>query len=120
MEKKFHEEFLELHKKGTSVRRWWFSFHRRQILNDLYSEEEFKLSDHWFVQFSKRKGILLKKKAHKRQKDPANLKNLFQQFHAIFLRGNHKLRDLGNINQISLPFIMDGNKTYNSTGAEKV
>ena len=48
MEKKLHEEFMELHKKKPSVKGWWFTLRGRQILNNLYLEIEFKFSDQWF------------------------------------------------------------------------
>ena len=65
MEKKHKEEFLELLKKETSQKRWWFTLCRRQILSDLYPETKFKFSDHWFDQLSKRKGVSLRKETHK-------------------------------------------------------
>ena len=46
MEKKLCEEFLELRKKGTSVKTQWFTFRGYQVLNDPYLEMEFKFSDH--------------------------------------------------------------------------
>ena len=90
MKEKLHKEFLELRKKGTGVKRSWFTLPGRQILNDLYREKEFKFSDHWFGQFSKRKGVSLRKKTHKNQKDPADLRFLIQQFHAKLLQENKK------------------------------
>ena len=48
MEKKLHEEFMELHKKKPSVKGRWFTLRGRQILNNLYLEIEFKFSDQWF------------------------------------------------------------------------
>ena len=48
MEKKLHEEFMELRKKRPSVKGRWFTLHGGQILNNLYLEMEFKFSDQWF------------------------------------------------------------------------
>ena len=58
MEKKLHEDFLELCKKRTSAKRWWFTLHGRQILNDPYPE--LKFSDYSFGRFSKREVIIVK------------------------------------------------------------
>ena len=124
MEKKLHEEFLEKSTKGNSIKRWWFTFRGCAILGELYPGEEFTFSDHWFRRFSTRKGILLRRKTHKSQKDPADLKLSITQFHAKLLRerrrGTYQLQDLGNMDQTPLPFVMDDNKTYESKGAEEV
>ena len=74
MEKKLYEGFLELHKKGSSVRKLMFTLRGRQIRNDLYPEIAFKFSDHWFGWFPKRKEISLRNKTHRSQKDPAHLR----------------------------------------------
>ena len=60
MEKKLHEEFLENRAKGNSVKRWWFTYRGRAILDELYPGEEFAFSDHWFRRFSTREGIAAK------------------------------------------------------------
>ena len=48
VEKKLHEEFMELRKKKPSVKGRWFTLRGCQILNNLYPEIEFKFSDQWF------------------------------------------------------------------------
>ena len=74
--------------------------------------------------FCSRKKIALRRKTHAAQKSPAQLRTAIEGFHSKVLRqrkrGTYQLRDLANMNQTPLPFVLDDNKTYEKQGAEDV
>lgn len=134
MEKKLHIEFLQLRKKWTSVKIWWYTLRGDHMPSDLYLETKFKFPGYWFNHFTKRKTMQLREKADKSRKNSANFRLPIQLFQAKLLqerkRGVWKLRNLANMDQTPLPFIMmikkwmamkmDDNKTFDSTGVEEV
>lgn len=74
MEKKLHIEFLQLRKKWTSVKIWWYTLRGDHMPSDLYLETKFKFPGYWFNHFTKRKTMQLREKADKSRKNSANFR----------------------------------------------
>ena len=117
-EKQLHDEFLKMRSEGKALKRWWFSARARQLI-----AEEFKFSDKWFCGFCRRHHISLRRKTYTAQKSPAEPKNAIEMFHGKLLRerrrGKFSLADIANVDQTSLPSVMDDGKTYNQTGSKE-
>ena len=95
-------------------------------MKEKYPDEasSFKLSHRWFEGFCRRYRIFFRRKTHTIQKSPPALRTAIAKFHAKFLRerkrGTFTLKDLGNMDQTALPFVMDNNRTYDKTDADEV
>ena len=102
MEDQLNEEFLAMRRDGKRVKRWWFTTKAKQI----FVGEKFAL----------------RRKTHAAQKSPAQLRTPVEGFHSKVprqrKRGTYQLRDLGNMDQTPLPFVVDDNKTYEKQGAD--
>ena len=126
MEKELHAKFVDMRKEGKRVKRWWFNSKAREILKEKHPQEasSFNYSNRWFQAFRRRYRVSLRRKTHAAQKSPAALRSAIENFHAKLLRerkrGNYALKDLGNMDQTPLPFVMDDNRTYEKTGASEV
>ena len=118
-----NEEFLAMQRDGRRVERWWFTTKGKQILKRLHSHEAktFCHSNRWSEEFCRQNSIALRRKTHTAQQSPAQLPTAIGGFHAKDLRqrkrGTYQFTDLENIDQISLPFVLEDNKTYEIQGA---
>ena len=89
-------------------------------MKEKYPDEasSFRLLHRWFEGFCRHYRISLQRKIR------AALRSTFEKFQAQSLRERKRetltLKDLGNMDQTLLPFVMDGNRTYEKTGADKV
>ena len=124
LEKKLYDEFIEKRKEGRIIKKWWFVARARQIARSEYKDTDFKVSNSWFVRFRQRFKISYRKKTHVAQKSPAELRESVEMFHkasqAIRRRGVYQLKDLANMDQTPLPFVLDDGKTYDKTGVDEV
>ena len=126
MENELFTLFTDMRKEGRRIKRWWFNAKAKELTRQMYPDEvdSFKLSHRWFEGFCRRKNISLRRKTHASQKAPEQLRNSIENFHAKLLRerrkGNYTLRDLANMDQTPLPFVLDDNKTYDKKGADEV
>ena len=82
----------------------------RELVKEKYPDEasSFKLSHGWFQRFYRRYRTSLLRKTHAAQKSSAAQRTAFT------------LKDLGNMDQAPLLFVMDENRTYEKTRAGEV
>ena len=94
-------------------------------MKEEYPEEtsSFKLYHRWFEGFCRDCRISLRRKTHATQKSPEALRTAIENFNANSLRerkrGTFTLKELGNMDQTSLSFLMDNNRAYEKTGADE-
>ena len=124
MEKHLHTEFLKLKKEGRSVKKWWFVTTGREFLKNCHLDAKFLFSDKWFRGFCNRKRISLRRKTNASQKTPDQLVNAITKFHQKLLceriRGKFQLKDIANMDQTPLPFVLDDSRTYDTVGAKEM
>ena len=124
MEKHLHTEFLKLKKEGRSIKKWWFVTTGREFLKNCLPDAKFLFSDKWFRGFCNRKRISLRRKANASLKTPDQLVNAITKFHQKLLRerlrGKFQLKDIANMDQTPLPFVLDDNRTYDTVGAKEI
>ena len=124
MEKHLHTEFLKLKKEGRSIKKWWFVTTGREVLKNCHPDAKFVFCDKWFRGFCNRKRISLRRKINASQKTPDQFVNAITKFHQKFLRerisGKFQLKDIANMDQTPLPFILDDNRTYDTVGAKEI
>ena len=60
MEAKLAEEFLELRRKGLSVKYYWFKARAHQLMTVMHPGVKFCFSEGWFASFKARHGITYK------------------------------------------------------------
>ena len=91
-------------------------------MKDHHPEVEFGFSDKWFSGFCKRKRIALRRKNNTSQKTPDQFVESITKFHQKLLRerkrGTFKLKDIANMDQTPLPFVLDDGRTYDRVGAK--
>lgn len=125
-EKPLFEEFKTLRAEGKAVKRWWFNKRMKQLLTEHYPDaaDSFCHSDQWFARFCRRFRISLRRKTHTAQKTPDQLSESITKFHKYLLRvrhrGKYQLKDIANMDQTPLPFILDDGKTFAVTGEKDV
>ena len=116
--------FLEKRKKEMSVKTWLFRARARKLVDNFYPTADFKCSDHCTSLFLKCNRISLRHKTHRAQKLPEDAVPKIKSFHQYLLkvcsRGVCQVKDIANMDQTPLPFIMDANKTYEETNSKDV
>ena len=125
MEGRLHQIFLEVRKDGKICKRWLFIAKAKQLMAELYpTVATFRYSEKWFRSFRQRYGISWRKKTHTAQKSPAEASLEIKQFHQQLLRlrlsGTYQTKDIANMDQTPLPFILDDGLTYDELGAKSV
>ena len=89
-----------------------------------YPGKELKCSDQWFMRFCQRYGAALRRKTHAAQTDPKQLAPAITKFHSKLLRvrrrGVYQTKDIANMDQTPLPFVLDDGKTYSDKGSSEV
>ena len=96
----------------------------RELAKEKYPDEasSFKLSHRWFEGFCRRYRICLRRKSHTAQKSA--VRTAIEKFHAKSsrerIRGTFTLKDLDNMDQTPLAFVVDDNRTYEKTGVDEV
>ena len=93
-------------------------------MNEKNPNHEFRFSNHWLQRFQNRYSISLRRKTHCSQKAPSDLEPVIKKFHSYLSRlqssGDYQDGDIANIDQKSLPFILDDGKTYDIKGVKEV
>ena len=124
MEEALHHEYQELRREGKKVKRWWFDTRAKQLVTEFYPAAEFECSNHWFRRFRLRYKISYRSETHVSQKAPAALASVISKFHCDLHRvredGVFSLKDIANMDQTPLPFVLNDRKTYDDTGATEV
>ena len=68
------------------------------------------------MRFCRRSGVSLQRKTHAAQTDPKQLTPAITKFHSKLLRvrrrGVYQTKDIANMDQTPLPFVLDDGKTY--------
>ena len=81
-------------------------------------------SDQWFMRFCRRYAVALRRKTHAAQTDPKQLEPAITKFHSKLLRvrrrGVYQTKDIADIDQTPLPFVLDDGKTYADKGISEV
>ena len=76
------------------------------------------------MRFCRRYGLALPRKAHAAQTDPKQLAPAITKFHSKLLRvrrrGVSQTKDIANVDQTPLPFVLDDGKTYADKGSSEV
>ena len=116
MEQALYDDFKKARDEGKTIKRWWFNCRENQLIKELYPDENFKASDQWFSRFTNRFEILLRRKTPCAQKDTQSLSYSIAKFHSKVLRtrrrGTYQIKDIANMDQTPLPFVMNDGKTY--------
>ena len=124
MEKHLHTEFLKLKAEGRNIKKWWFVTTGREFLKNCHPDAKFLFSDKWFRGFCNRKRISLRRKTNASQKTPDQFVNAVTKFHQKLLRerirGKFQLKDIANMDQMPLPFVLDDNRTYDTVSAKEI
>ena len=126
MEKELYKRFIYTRRQGKRIKRWWFNTQAKQVMIETYPEhvETFKISARWFAGFCRRNNISLRRETHASQKTPQQLRKLISELHAKTMTerrwGRNTSRDLTNIDQTPLTFVLDDNKTCDKKEAEEV
>jgi hypothetical protein len=81
-------------------------------------------SDHCFWRFQRRHKIALWARTHTAQQAPSELRESITSFHEEISRQRHRGvfsdKDIANMDQTPLPFVLNDGKTYNSQGVKEV
>ena len=124
MEKHLHTEFLNLKKEGRSIKKWWFVTTGREFSKNCHPDAKFLFSDKWFRGFCNHKRISLRRKTNASQKTPDQFVNVITKFHQKLLRerirGKFQLKNVANMDQTPLPFVLDDNRTCDTVGAKEI
>ena len=124
MEKHLHAEFLKLKKEARSIKKWWFVTTGREFLKYCHADAKLLLSDKWFRGFCNHKRISLRRKTNASQKTLDQFVNGITKFHQKLLRerirGKFQLKDIANMDQTPLPFVLDDSRTYDTVGAKEI
>ena len=76
------------------------------------------------MRFCPRYGVALRRKIHAAETDPKQLAPAITKFHSKLLRvrrrGVYQTKDIVNMDQIPLPFVLDDGKTYADKGSSEV
>ena len=95
-------EYKEARAKGTFLKRWWFNTRAKQLLY----------------------GVALRRKTHAAQTDSKQLAPAITKFHLKLLRvrrrGVYQPKDIANMDQTPLQFVLDDGKTYADKGSSEV
>ena len=123
-ENELHSDFLKLRQEGQAVKSWWFKSRAKQLVKQHYPNKTFSCSDRWLRLFFKRKRISLRRKTHTSQRIPEEATPLVLKFHKQLMKvrknGVYTLKDIANMDQTPLPFILDDGKTYSVTNEKDV
>ena len=124
MEKALYAGYKEARAEGKHFKRWWFNLRAKQLLQEHYPGKELRCSDQWFWRFCQRYGVALRRKTHVAQTDPKHLILAITKFYSKLLRvrrrGVYQLKDIANMDQTPLPFVLDDGKTYADKGSSEV
>ena len=124
MEEHLYTEFLKLKKEGRNIKKWWFVTTGREFLKNCHPDAKLLFSDKWFRGFCNRKRISLRRKTNTSQKTPDQFVNAITKFHQKLLRertrGKFQLKDIANMDQTPLPFLLDYTRTYDIVGAKEI
>ena len=124
MEQALYNDYKKARDEGKTIKRWWFNCRAKQLLKEIYPDENIKATDQWFSRFTNRFEILLRRKTHFAQKDPQSLNYSIAKFHSKVLRtrrrGTYQMKDIVNMDQTPLPFVMHDGKTYADEGSSEV
>ena len=76
------------------------------------------------MRFCRRYGVALRRKTQTAETDPKQLAPAITNFHSKLLRvrrrGVYQTKDIANMNQTPLPFVLDDGKTYADKGSSEV
>ena len=121
MEQALHNCYEKAWGQGKTIKRWWFNCGAKQLVKEIYPDENLKASDQWFSRFTNRFKISLCRKAHCEQKDPQSLSYSIGKFYSKALLSQrsekYQMKDIANMDQTPLPFMMDDEKTYTDKGS---
>ena len=135
MEAELVRQFLELRAKGLKVRSWWFEAKGNELMTLMHPDVEFKISPGWFDTFKKCHKLSYRATTNTDQHPPSHLESAVRDFHRAVLvtalrgptsntnmgpLGQYELRDIANMVQTPLPFVLNGGKEYETQGAKTV
>ena len=137
-------EFKLRRAKGCKVSKLWLKKKMKSTIETCYGKDEadkFKASNNWFDRFKRRHNISLRRRSNKKKNSADHGRETIQRFHqnlrkAVKTRrrrnnsrnnsamdtkyGRWLPRNRYNIDQVPLPFVIDQDKTYDSTGNKQV
>lgn len=125
---------------GCKVSKLWLRKKMKAKIEMCYGKEEadkFKGSKNWFQRFKKRHGISLRRTSNKKKDSADDGRETIQTFHLNLRKavkskrrrtnstldakyGRWLPQNRYNVDQVPLPFIVDQNKTYDTTGNKQV
>jgi hypothetical protein len=133
MEAELVRQFQELRTKGLKVRSWWFEAKGKELMTSMHADVEFRFSPGWFDAFKKRHKLSYRATTNTSQRPPSHLESAVRDFHravrSTALRGptgnmgplgQYELRDIANMDQTPLPFVLNGGKGHEKQGAKTV
>ena len=97
---------------------WWFKSRAKQLMKELFpAVDDFKCSDHWLRLFLSRVRISLRRKT---QDALPQILTFHKRLLQVRSSGVYQAKDIANMDQTPLPFILDDNKTYVTTSSKDV
>ena len=64
IEQAFSDYYKKARDEWKTIKRWWFNCRAKQLVKELYPNENYKASDQWFLRFTNRFEFLLRRKTH--------------------------------------------------------
>ena len=113
-----------MQKECKPVNSWWFNLKARALVEENYPAKHLPLNQRWFQGFCRRYKISLWRKTHAAQKSAAALRTAIEKFYAKSLQEHKRvtftIKDLGNMDQTLVFFVIYENRTYENTGADDI
>lgn len=108
--------------KGKIIKRQWFKTRANQLIKEHYPGQNLKCSDQSLARSCRRFKIAFRRKTYTEQTVPNELAAAISKFHTTLLRihkrGKFELKDIANIDQTPLPFVLDDCKSYADKGSK--
>ena len=139
-EQRVMEDFKVIREKGLKVSHAWIVSGMRKFIRQFYGDhkaDSFKASKNWMAGFKARHKISLHRRTNKKAVGSMEMLPILQNFHRQLKKdvGSCRGRDGGikdqvwgrwlpearyNVDQVPLPFIVDQDTTYETTGSTSV
>ena len=135
-EQRVMEDFKVIREKGLKVSHAWIASRMRKFIRQFYGDhkaDSFKASKNWMAGFKARHKVSLRRRTNKKVVGSMEMLPILQNFHRQLKKdvGSCRGRDGGikdqvwgrwlsearyNVDEVPLPFIVDQDTTYETTG----
>ena len=124
MKQALYDDYKQALDETKLTKPWWFNCRAKQVIKELYPDKSSEASDQRFSRFANCFEISLRRKTRCAQKYPQSLGYSIVKFHLKVLstrrRGTYRMKDIANMDQTPLLFVMDDGKAYADKGSCEV